>query len=133
MRASRVSAAFLLFALTACVTSGPPTGEAAIADRLLFGRAIPDGGNVSQEEWDAFVAEVVTPRFPDGLSIWSGQGQWRDARGNVVREEMFAIEILHPGTPKDNAAIGEIATEYKRRFRQEAVLRVSARSVMRFY
>ena len=134
MRKSVHSAALvlLLCGLSACAT-GQAAGKASIGDRLFFGRAIPSGGNVTDAEWDAFVAEVVTPRFPDGLSIWRGQGQWRDAKGLVVREEMYSIEIFHEGTAAQENSISEIANEYKRRFRQEAVLRVTSKAAMRFY
>ena len=42
------------------------TGTAMVADRLFFGRAIPGGGLVSEAEWTAFLAEVVTPASPTG-------------------------------------------------------------------
>ncbi|MEA2490549.1 MAG: hypothetical protein QOH21_2341 [Acidobacteriota bacterium] len=96
-----------------------------IADRLFCGRGIPGGGTVTDVEWATFLAEVVTPRFPDGLTVWRAEGQWRDAAGAVQHEPVMVLEILHHGDPAARASIEAIAREYRRRFRQEAVLRVT--------
>src|SRR5688572_18311471 len=90
---------------SAAISPSSPAAETVVADRLLFGRAIPDGGVVSDEEWQAFVAEFVTPRFPKGLTVWQGNGQWLDAGGRVVREPMFAIEIFHGGSAVEDTAM----------------------------
>jgi hypothetical protein len=118
----------LAIVLSACHTTAP-----FVADRLFFGRNIPAGGTVSEAQWEEFVRDVVTPRFPKGLTVWQGKGQWLDPRGNVVREDVYVVEILHDPIAADDAAITIIATEYKKRFGQDAVLRVTSRSEMRFY
>jgi len=98
-----------------------------ISDRLYFGRNIPSGGTVSDQAWASFLAEVVTPRFPAGLSVLSADGQWRGADGRIDHEKSFVLELLHPGDTASEQAVREIAAEYKRRFSQEAVLRVRDR------
>ena len=107
--------------------------EAWVMDRLYFGRSIPGGGTVSDEAWAAFLREVVTPRFPDGLTVLHGDGQWRDSLGVVIREPTAIVEILHPATAAADAAVEAVAAEYKRRFRQESVLRVRASAVVDFF
>jgi hypothetical protein len=99
-------------------------GNGWVAERLFCGRGIPGGGTVSDAEWTTFLAEVVTPRFPDGLTVWRAEGQWRDPQG-IVHEPVMVIEILHHGEPAARAAVGAIAAEYQRRFHQNAVLRVT--------
>lgn len=96
-----------------------------VADRLVLGRAIPDGGSVSEEDWSAFLAEVVTPRFPDGLTVWRAEGQWTDPSGVLVEEPVLVLEIVHPASDEADSAMASIADEYRRRFRQDAVLRVT--------
>lgn len=103
-----------------------------VTERLYFGRAIPGGGMVSDEEWSVFVAEVVTPRFPDGMTIHAANGQWREASGNIVREPVMIIEILHPRGDAADRAIDEIIRAYREKFRQEAVLRVRGRARVSF-
>ena len=104
-----------------------------VSDRLFFGRDIPGGGCVSEEEWAAFLAEVVTPRFPEGLTVLRGEGQWRGTDGVVVREQSFVVEVTHAPSAQVDAALDEIAEEYKRRFRQEAVMRVRTRAEVEFH
>ncbi|HEX8830701.1 MAG TPA: DUF3574 domain-containing protein [Longimicrobium sp.] len=104
-----------------------------VADRLYFGRSIPGGGTVADSAFAVFVDSVVTPRFPDGLTIFRADGQWRGDGGRVEREQSVVIEIVHPAGPAAEGDLREIADEYKRRFRQEAVLRVTTPVHMRLY
>ncbi len=119
----RIAAAVLALSLSACASMAPyaePRVEPAVlSERLFCGLSIPGGGKVSQEELDAFIVEVVEPRFPRGFTMWRAQGRWRGGS-----EETMVLEILHPLDERLAGAVGEIADEYKRRFKQEAVLRV---------
>jgi hypothetical protein len=124
--ARRSSAVLVALLLTACASVMPAVQDAVIADRLFCGLAIPGGGMVSDDEWKTFVSEVVTPRFPDGFTVWRAEGQWRGPDGATVREPSMVIEIVHPMSADDDRAVVEIADEYRRRFRQDAVLRVSS-------
>jgi Protein of unknown function (DUF3574) len=141
IRISTFRALVLALALAGCapsihITQPPPAPaaeEAWVADRLFFGRSIPDGGTVSDREWAEFVRDVVTPRFPDGLTVWHGQGQWRDAEGQVLREDVTVVEIFHPDDADADVALREIAEEYKRRFRQESVLFVRGAAQVDFF
>jgi len=127
----RRSVAALAFLMVACATA-PLVEHSVLADRLFCGRSIPGGGSVSDEEWSAFVDGVVTPRFPDGLTIWRADGQWRGKDGQLVHEQVMVIEILHPASLELDRAITEIADEYRRRFHQDAVMRVTLPARMEF-
>lgn len=126
--------AALLGACAPAVQAPPaiPAGERMVAERLFFGGDVPGGGTVAEAEWRAFLAEVVTPRFPGGLTVWRGEGQWRGAAGAIVRENVFVVEIFRPADADAEGAIAEIAAEYRRRFRQESVLRVTVPGRWRF-
>lgn len=95
----------------------------AIMDSLYFGTAMP-GGSVTIEEWQLFVAEVITPRFPEGLTSWTASGQWQDSAGELQKETSFVLHLVHPDEPGYDAAVAEVRALYKQRFDQEAVLRV---------
>lgn len=97
---------------------------AQIDDRLYFGRGIPGGGSVSDQDWAEFLAAVVTARFPAGVTVWRADGQWRGATGSISHESTFVLEIIHPNDAATERAIREVAAEYRRRFAQESVLRV---------
>lgn len=94
-------------------------------DRLYFGRSIPDGGQVSEQNWRLFLVDVVTPRFPDGLTVWRAEGQWQDSTGSIIRESTFLLELAHPNEKESGRKLKEVIGAYKQRFRQESVLRIT--------
>src|SRR5438128_2217225 len=118
----------LVFLLAAC--GSQPN---VVIDRLFFGTNIPSGGRVSEEEWQTFVREVVTPRFKEGLTIFEGNGQWLDPRGNLVREHVMVVEVAHPTRGAIDTSLLDIANEYKKRFHQDAVLRITVPAKMTLY
>lgn len=90
---------------------------------LYLGRAIPGGGEVSDEALARFLAEEVVPRLPDGFTVLEGTGYWRDREtGQTIRERTVVLVVLH--APGDRGTVAEIAAAYARRFGQQAVLRV---------
>jgi len=113
----------LPLACASAIQTGAP--ESVVVERLYFGRNVADTVIVSDTAWAVFVAEVVTPRFPAGLTVWSAMGQWRGPDGRIRREPSFVLELVLPaGGVDSDAAIAAIIAEYKRRFHQESVLRV---------
>ncbi len=101
----------------------PPGFERYGEYRMFFGRSRPGGGTVSDEEWNGFLAVEVTPRFPDGLTVLDGAGQWRDGSGAIGREEAKLLIVLaEPGADAVRRT-KEIADAYKRAFDQQSVLR----------
>ena len=115
---------FLVLLLVQPLPSPALADGGAIQTTLYFGLGIKGGGHVSEKEWHRFVAEVVTPRFPDGLTIVPATGQWRDPKAKsarVVSEPTKIVIIVHPETVATAKAIGEIKRAYVKRFRQDAV------------
>ena len=93
--------------------------------RLFMGRGSGGIEVVSDQDWDTFLADTITPRFPDGLSVIDVAGQGASADGTLDRERTKMLLVLVP--PADETALNrmnEIGAEYKRRFTQDAVLRV---------
>jgi Protein of unknown function (DUF3574) len=119
MACSRVSGADQVLHPLACAAND----QAMIRDVLYFGRNKPAGGEVTDAEWDGFLNQFVTPRFPNGLTVVHATGQWRGASGQVERERAAIVTLLHATDSTSSAAVGEVAGEYKQRFGQEAVLR----------
>ena len=93
---------------------------------LYFGRSIPGGGLVTDEQWEQFLAEIVTPRFPDGFTILKGVGQYREKSGKIISEPSQILVFLYASKSKNEsrAKIEEIRKEYVKRFKQESVMRV---------
>jgi hypothetical protein len=105
---------------------------ALVRDIVYFGRNRPGGGSVSDSEWQRFLTEVVTPRFPTGLTVVQAMGQWKGQSGVVEQERSEIVTLLHAGDEVARRSVAEIAAEYKRRFQQEAVLRERTSTCARF-
>ncbi|MBV8406795.1 MAG: DUF3574 domain-containing protein [Alphaproteobacteria bacterium] len=115
-------------ALAACtpatnVACAPPLQPALEID-LYFGRDRAAGGEVSEAEWLAFLAESVTPRFPDGLSVLDVEGQLRDGAGQIVRERSKLLIVVVFDAPAHQGKVRSIVDAYAKRFGQSAVFRV---------
>jgi hypothetical protein len=119
----------LVLAVGACAQPGaPPVCTAplkpAVAVDLYFGRDKPAGGEVTDAEWGAFVTDVVTSRFPDGLSVFDSSGQYREPTGRIVRERSKRLVVIVFDAPAHKAKVIEIVDAYKQRFGQYSVFRV---------
>ena len=115
---------FLL--LVGCASPGDQTrGGATHMERteLFFGLSVPDQGQLGQQQWQSFVDESITPRFPDGFTVIDADGQWRDSSGKISHERSKVLLILHPHDAKSIEKLDEIRSEYKKRFSQESVIR----------
>jgi hypothetical protein len=92
---------------------------------LFFGTAKPEGV-VTDEEFFEFLDRIITPRFPDGLTLLKGDGQFRGEDGLIVKEDSFILILLYPleDFREDSRKINAIREHYKDEFQQESVLRV---------
>lgn len=94
--------------------------------RLYMG--VPDA-DPSQAEalWRAFLDEEVTPRFPDGYTLKTAKGAWKNRQsGRTIHEDSRVLILLAPGKPETTENVAAIARAYALRFGQEAVLMTSA-------
>ena len=89
---------------------------------LLFGRNIGGKLGVSEAQWRAFLVREMTPRFPDGLTVFDAHGQWRDAKNRkIVREPSKIVRIILSADAQATGKIEAITSAYKQQFRQDAV------------
>jgi hypothetical protein len=93
---------------------------------LYMGMSIPGGSMVSDDAWEKFLSDVVTPLFPDGFSVLAGRGQYREASGVIAKEPSHVLVFLYKKADRKAAGvkIEKIRFEYKKQFSQESVLRV---------
>ncbi|HEX3356830.1 MAG TPA: DUF3574 domain-containing protein [Tepidisphaeraceae bacterium] len=99
---------------------------------LFFGLSEPEGKVVSEQQWQAFVDETITPRFPDGFTILDGAGQWREKDGTISHERSKILLIVHKSDAKSIRKLDEIRSAYKLRFNQESVIRESGDAMVSF-
>jgi hypothetical protein len=130
--------AALALALAACAEAGTSEpecedgGEPWSEYRLFMGRSIGDEEVVSDADWEAFLADTITPRFPDGLSVIDVAGQGTGDDGTIERERTKMLLILAPQGDDALDRMNEIAAEYKQRFGQNSVLRVVTEACVAF-
>jgi len=118
----RAAAALLVLLTLSC--AGMTVYERQEMDTLYFGTQKPEGGMVSDADWQKFLADEITSRFPSGLTTWEASGQWRDAHNVIEREKTHIVQLVHPVSGADEGRIVAIIANYRQRFAQEAVLRV---------
>ncbi len=106
-------------------------GELFARTELFFGLSRP-GGVVTEEEFQGFVDSKITPRFPDGLTLLSGKGQFRDATNVIIQEGTKLLILLYPFSKARNTDVEQIRVDYKDAFQQQSVLRVDEQSCVSF-
>jgi hypothetical protein len=98
---------------------------AFVRTELFFGTAKPVGA-VTEEEFEQFLDEEVTPLFPDGFTVIKSDGQFRGADGLTIKEDSFVLVLLYPadGQKASSRNIDLIRSRYMHQHQQESVLRV---------
>ena len=118
-------------AATGCEALAPGVGaEPWIRTELYFGTTLPDGTRMSDEQWQGFLDDEITPRFPAGLTVLEGYGQFLDSEGVIGEEDSIVLILFYPADGgASSAAIEEIRDAYEIEFEQESVLRVDEEPV----
>lgn len=100
---------------------------------LYFGRDIPGGGAVSEQQWKNFSDSVISTYFPEGYTEWDANGRWKDTETKqTITEPTKVVTFFGRKTRERSAAIDNVAQSYLRRFRQQSVLRTDSRSRVKF-
>jgi hypothetical protein len=98
--------------------------------KLYFGMNTKSG-EVSEKDFKAFVDTAITRRFPDGLTVYKCDGQWKE-NGSVIQEESRVVEIAAPGNLTIRNKISEIRESYKKGFNQTSVMLVTQKGKVNF-
>ena len=93
---------------------------------LYYGAGrLPTDGK-PDERWENYINDVVTPRFPEGLTLLEGTGQWRVNLDEKPRRNRTRILILvHEATVEKSKLIDEIRDIWIDISGHQSVLRVS--------
>jgi Protein of unknown function (DUF3574) len=120
--------------------SNVPASKPVARTELFLGLHKPNGTDVNNTEFQQFLNREVTPRFPDGFTVISGQGQFKDARGVILQERSKLLILLYPiaatrDSPQERLRqrqIEQIRTAYTTTFQQQSVLRADNLSCAAF-
>lgn len=89
---------------------------------LFFGRNIRGRGPLTDAEWSEFAADVITPNFPDGFTVFDGDGQWQNPATHEIARERTKILLVAARRTADLAPrLSAVIDAYKRRFHQQSV------------
>ncbi|HEY1260422.1 MAG TPA: DUF3574 domain-containing protein [Stellaceae bacterium] len=89
---------------------------------LFFGRNIEGRALLTDAEWTGFAAQIVTPNFPDGFTVFDGEGQWRNPRtGRIARDPTKILLVAAKRTPDLARRLSAVIDAYKARFHQQSV------------
>jgi hypothetical protein len=102
------------------------TSASQVRTTLYFGLARPKG-SVSELEWQIFLRDEVTKRFPQGLTVWAAEGQWRTPSGSIDHEQSKVLLLVHADTATARQSVQSVIEAYRKAFDQESVLWESAR------
>lgn len=134
MRSAALAAIALLAGCAGAAPPCPPGTEAATVAEAYFGRNVQGRAPVSEAEWRAFLADTVTPAFPDGLTALDGLGQWRGRDGRIGQEASKVLVVVLPGQDAATARdrMRPVEEAWKARFRQQSVLTLYRRACAGF-
>ena len=125
--------------LAGCVSFRPPPAPACPVGQdyvrtaqLFFGRNIGDQPKITEADFRRFMDEEVTPRFPDGLTVLDGGGQWRGASDKLIREASKVVLVVLPKGRGADSRIEAVRSAYKTRFHQDSVMLVTQSSCVSF-
>lgn len=82
---------------------------------ISFGLFLPDGGQVSEDDWNLFLVEEVCPLF-QSFSVREELGFWQG------EPEPIKVLTLISDDHEDGISVFTLAQTYRDRFNQEAVL-----------
>jgi hypothetical protein len=114
-------------ALPAC----PAGQEAMRTGQLFFGQNIGDKPGVTDADFRKFVDEELTPRFPEGLTVLNGGGQWQGPENKLIRESSKVVVLVLP-KKDERRKLGEVRQAYIKRFHQDSVLLVTQDACVSF-
>jgi Protein of unknown function (DUF3574) len=89
---------------------------------LYYGQNIDTTGQVSDRQFHRFLRDEVTPRFPDGLTVYDAAGQFLNNANQLIHEPSKIVSLVIEDTQTNERKINEVIDIYKQQFQQESVL-----------
>ena len=89
---------------------------------LFFARGIKGREPLTDAEWAEFAARTVTPNFPEGFTVFDGEGQWRDTRTDHIARDRTKVLLIAAKPELDLARrLAAVIEAYKTQFHQQSV------------
>ncbi|MBX3483038.1 DUF3574 domain-containing protein [Phenylobacterium sp.] len=111
--------------LAGCRTAPPkspcPAGQAELRTAQVF-LAAKAPARLNDADIRRFVDQEVTPRFPDGVTVVDGGGQWKGDENQMIRDAAKVLTIVLPAAGDPMGRVEAVRAAYRARFRQESVV-----------
>jgi len=118
-------AAILMLGLAGCMSApkpqGCPVGQASLQTAQLFlGGKTPAAP--AERDLSRFVDQEVTPRFPDGVTVVRGGGQWKGSENRMIREASKVVLVVLPASGDSHGKVEAVRIAYRSKFKQDPVV-----------
>jgi len=99
-----------------------PAEQHMFVAELFFGRNIKGRQPLTDGEWAEFVAQTISPNFPDGFTLFDGEGQWRNPQtGQIASGRTKILFVAAKPEPDLSRRLSAVIDAYKAQFRQQSV------------
>ena len=89
---------------------------------LFFGRGIRGREPLTDAEWADFAAQTITPNFPDGFTVFDGEGQWRNPQTRYIARDRTKIVLVAVKREPDLARrLAAVIDAYRTKLHQQSV------------
>jgi hypothetical protein len=89
---------------------------------LFFGCGIRGREPLTDAEWAEFAAQTITPNFPDGFTVFDGEGQWRNPQtGYIARDRTKIVLVAVKREPDLARRLAAVIDAYRAKFHQQSV------------
>ncbi|MBN1288779.1 MAG: DUF3574 domain-containing protein [Actinobacteria bacterium] len=115
--ASFLGVSVLITVLPGCgAASGDgETGEQEYVQTEIFcGRNMPGGGEISEEQFAAFLNDVVTREFPMGMTVYDAYGQMENPDGEIVEQKTKVILLVFEKSSDGGKSVQKVVDAYKK-------------------
>lgn len=100
---------------------------------LYFGQSIPNGGSVTETEWNQFKENYISKVFREGSTVINVTGNWYDPEARkLITEPTYQVIYFYKKSDAVSRQIDSLRNWYKTLFKQQSVLRVDKKVRARF-
>ncbi|MEO6520116.1 MAG: DUF3574 domain-containing protein [Mucilaginibacter sp.] len=119
--------------LLICLLLSSCAANRMVETDLYFGMSKPDGGSVTDKEWESFRENYIVTAFKQGSTIINASGSWLDpVSRKQVTEASHLVIYLHKKSKAVSKQIDSLRKQYQTQFQQQSVLRVDKKVTVAF-
>jgi hypothetical protein len=99
-----------------------PAEQHMLVAELFFARNIKGRQPLTDAESAEFAAQTIAPNFPDGFTVFDGEGQWRNPQtGQIAGGPTKILLVAAKPEPDLSRRLSAVIDAYKAQFRQQSV------------